>query len=95
MISGPIPLRVVAAFLGKQESDLPAVIESDGLPALPICTGSRPATRIYFLPLLEWINKRARNSPMTAEHLEAELERCSEVLKKKDAAKRAKKTIPA
>ncbi|MES2737263.1 MAG: hypothetical protein V4672_13145 [Verrucomicrobiota bacterium] len=86
---------MVASFLGKQESDLPAVIESDGLPAVPICTGSRPATRIYFLPLLEWINKRVRNSPMTAEHLEAELERCSEVLKTKDAKKRNKQKTKA
>lgn len=76
MISGPIPLRVVATFLGKDEHDMPAFIRLSGLPAVNIQSATRPVTKIYFAPLLAWVNRHATGLPMSAEELEAELERC-------------------
>ncbi|MEN3940704.1 hypothetical protein WJU23_05365 [Prosthecobacter sp. SYSU 5D2] len=90
MIAGPIPLRVVAALLGKDESAIPALIEEDGLPVVPINTARKPVRKVFFAPLLRWINGRAINEAMTAEDLEQEIARCQKHLSTKDAKKKAK-----
>lgn len=91
MIAGPISLRVVALFLGKKEEAMTSVIKDDHLPVVPIQAGSKTINRVYFGQLLEWINQRAKNSPMTAAQLEAELDRCTHCLALKDADKRSKR----
>lgn len=88
MIAGPIPLRVVAAFLGKDEAAIPSLVEQDGLPVVPINTAKKPVMKVFFLPLLRWINGRAVNEAMTADDLEQELERCERHLAAKDKAKK-------
>ncbi len=87
MISGPIPLRVVAAFLGKDERDMPALIREDGLPAVTIHAATRPMIKIYFAPLLAWVNHRATGFVMSAEELESELERCRRKFSRKGRAR--------
>lgn len=83
MISGPIPMRVVAAFLGKDEREMPALIRRNGLPAVNIHAATRPVAKIYFGPLLAWVNHHATGFVMSAEDLEAELERCRRKLSNK------------
>lgn len=92
MISGPIPLRVVAAFLGKREAEIHAVLEADRIPFVPVNAGKRPEVRIYLTALLDWVNGRAAHGTMTAEQLSSELERCRDRLQAQDAQKRAKKS---
>lgn len=95
MITGPIPLRVVAAFLGKREAEIHAVLEADRIPFVPMSSGKRPEVRIYLTALLDWVNGRAAHGTMTAEQLSAELERCRDHLLSLDAKKRAEKSTKA
>lgn len=65
-----------------------SLIQNDGLPAVPVFTGSSPVLKVHFLMLLSWYNERSRNVKITEAQLEAELTRCANALKAKDAAKR-------
>lgn len=90
MMTGPIPLRVVAAFLGKREAEIHDVLEKDRIPFVAMSSGKRPEVRIYLTVLLDWVNGRAAYARMTADQLSEELERCRDHLLAQDAKKRAK-----
>lgn len=90
MIAGPLPLRLVAAVLGKSEEELTPLIEDeDGLPVVKVNARTRPARKVYITSLLGWMNRRASGSAMTLEQLEVELERCQLGLAAKDAKRKA------
>ncbi|WP_156345506.1 hypothetical protein [Verrucomicrobium spinosum] len=78
---------MVAEFLGKPEGKVVDLIDQDGLPAVSINADSRPVLKIYFSPLLRWLNRSARNEPMTEDQLEAELKRCMAAVAERDRAK--------
>ncbi|MDB6117391.1 MAG: hypothetical protein JWO08_1172 [Verrucomicrobiaceae bacterium] len=92
MISGPLPIGLVAHFLGKDVREMRALIDEEGLPTLPVNSLTKPVYKVYFTPLLSWINQRATGHPMTAEQLEAELSRCQQAQSAKKEATKKKGT---
>lgn len=91
MISGPLSLRLVGALLGKTETGLRTLMEEDGLPVLRVPGEKRMVVKIYFSPLLAWINAQAGGQAMTEEQLEAELLRCQRALDRADKAKQKRR----
>lgn len=76
MISGPLPLDLVAAVLGKRRADLEDVTEGpNALPLVTIDARKKPVRKVYFSQLLAWMNNRSTRT-WTSQDLEDEIERC-------------------
>lgn len=94
MISGPLPICLVAQFLGKSVREIPGLIKDEGLPAIPVNAARKPVYKVYFSALLDWINQRASGQPMTAAQLESELERCLQATAEKRLQQKKKPSAP-
>lgn len=88
MISGPLSMRLVGEFLGKTEGAMKLLITQEGLPVARVNTDRKPVERVYFNPLLAWLNQRAVNMAWTPDMLDAELDRCVKKIAERDAAKK-------
>lgn len=91
MISGPLSLRLVGELLGKTEDAVRMLIKDERLPVCRINTDRRPMERVYFAPLLAWMNERSVNMKWTEAMLDAELERCAKRLAHMDAERKKRK----
>ncbi len=94
MISGPLPLRLVGELLGKGEAAMKALVqdETEEFPTITINTETKPMLKVLFYPLLHWLNKSA-TVPITAEELDAQLERCEKAIAARDERKRDAKAM--
>lgn len=80
MSAGLYPARVVAEFLGKKPSEIPAMIEEDELPVIQVPAKTRSTPKVALLGLHRWLGKRSKNGALTVEELERELDRCAAAL---------------
>lgn len=91
MKAGPLSARIVAVLLGKKEHDIPALVESEGLPAFVVNSATQPVYKVYPSALLAWINASARNVVVTKEQFDEEIGRAIEEVKARDQKTRARK----
>lgn len=91
MISGPMSMRLIREFLGKSDAEIARLIKEDGLPAQETWSDNKPIRKVFFYPLLTWLNKGAVNVAWTAELLEKELERAQKAIEARDVARREAK----
>ena len=69
----------VARWMGKRPQDIQALIDRDGLPAIPVPSETRQDDRIPLHGLHRWCSARAKGSKfMTVDELALEMEMCAE-----------------
>jgi hypothetical protein len=95
MITGAMSLRLIRELLQKSDADIARLIKEDGFPVQETWSAHKPIRKVYFHPLLTWLNKGAINQAWTAEMLDAELERAQQKIAQRDAARKAAKTAQA
>jgi hypothetical protein len=95
MISGPISRRVLCELLGKTDAALETLIKDDALPVLQMPGETRSKAKVYFSPLLAWMNSKTTGQAWTEAQLEAELRRAIDRLRVLDEAKRKRKAARA
>lgn len=91
MISGPMPLRLIRELLGKSDAEIARLIKEDGLPVQETWSATKPMQKVFFFPLLKWLNKGAINQAWTRETLEQEIERAQQAIDLRDAARKLSK----
>ena len=87
MAAGLYPMGVVAEFLGKRPEDIPALVESDELPAIKVPTETRSTLKFSLLGVHGWLKKRSSNIPLTVDEVEIEMDRAAKQLAEKLKAK--------
>jgi hypothetical protein len=88
MIAGPIPLETLAKFFGTS-AEIVKSWTTDSVQPLPctkIALGKRDKICVYFLPLLEWLNRSTSGTRWTEETLDKELTRLTKTEPKEEAA---------
>jgi hypothetical protein len=92
MISGAMPLRLIRELLGRSDAEIDRLIREDGFPVQEIWGANKASRKVFFHPLLTWLNKTAVNEAWTAEMLDAELERAQRAIELRDEMARARRT---
>jgi hypothetical protein len=95
MITGAMPLRLIRELLQKSDAEIDRLIKEDGFPVQETWSASKPIRKVFFHPLLTWLNKGAINQAWTTEMLDAELERAQKKIAQRDAARKAAKQTAA